>query len=221
MLKLIAISDQHGYLPDIPPCDFLLLAGDILPVNRSDRPSFQSNWMNFKLRKWLDKVPARHIIAVAGNHDSIFDGGTKRLVPKNLRWHYLQDSGVKLEGIKFWGSPHTLPCGDWAFRMPEDRIHLAWEAIPDDTQILLTHQPPFGYGDSPYANPELHHGCSYLLARIVALPRLRVHVFGHIHSGHGYYGRIPEGPEAYNVSLVDCAYLKCFEPTEILFDPAG
>jgi hypothetical protein len=47
---------------------------------------------------------------------------------------YLQDSGVTLEGLKFWGSPVNSVGGDWAFsrdRMVKIRKH--WDLVPDNT----------------------------------------------------------------------------------------
>ena len=33
MIKICAISDLHGYLPEIRPCDLVLVCGDSIPLN--------------------------------------------------------------------------------------------------------------------------------------------------------------------------------------------
>jgi Icc-related predicted phosphoesterase len=64
-----------------------------------------------------------------------------------------------------------------------------WAAIPDDLDLLVTHGPPYGHGDQavPLGGVEGARravGCAELL-QAVRRARPRVHVFGHIHEGHG------------------------------------
>jgi hypothetical protein len=52
--------------------------------------------------------------------------------------------------------------------------------VPDDTNVLINHGPPFGILDrSPFQ--QQHQGDPELLARCGELPHLRFVCFGHIH----------------------------------------
>ena len=51
-------------------------------------------------------------------------------------------------GYKIYGSPWSLRFYDWAFNVdPGEPALKIWKQIPSDTEILLTHGPPYGYGD--------------------------------------------------------------------------
>jgi len=74
--------------------------------------------------------------------------------------------------------------GGWGFNLPRGEACLEkWDLIPDDTDVLVTHGPPLGFGDS------LQHGgrsgCVQLLHVVQERVRPKYHVFGHIHEGEG------------------------------------
>src|SRR5438105_13436782 len=100
-MKIAALSDLHGQLPrNIPACDLLLLAGDLTPVTNHGL-NFQRDWLDGEFRFWLKRLPARKIVGIAGNHDLIFEHSAD-LVPADLPWTYLQDSGITWEGLNIW-----------------------------------------------------------------------------------------------------------------------
>jgi hypothetical protein len=95
---------------------------------------------------------------------------------------YLQDSGVTLDGVSFWGTPWTIPFHGWGFNAREEVRELAFSQIPEGVDVLLTHGPPkvggLGYlEDKQLGDPVLDwHICR-------AKPKL---VFcGHIHYSSG------------------------------------
>lgn len=98
---------------------------------------------------------------------------------------FLQDKAAIIEGIKFYGSPWQPEFMDWAFNLQRDGIDLMnkWAAIPDDTEILLTHGPPFGILDMTLQGEQV--GCEQLARRIKQLKHLQIHAFGHIHEAYG------------------------------------
>ncbi len=214
-MKVVALSDMHGQLPnDLPPCDLLLLAGDLTPV-KNHGLAFQAEWLDGPFRAWLRARQARQIIGVAGNHDFVFEQAPAR-VPRDLPWTYLQDSGVEWEGLHIWGTPWQPWFFDWAFNGQPEELKQKWALIPDDTDILVVHGPPFGFGDGvPQGDGVRRCGCPHLLERILQI-RPRLVVFGHIHPGAGVYQY--QGITLANVSLLDDRYQVVNGPAVFLLD---
>lgn len=169
--------------------------------------------------KWVAHYPHRHKLVIAGNHDWLFQNAptdAAALIPDGVT--YLQDSGMVIEGIKFWGSPWQPAFHDWAFNLNRGRVIAEkWKLIPDDTQVLITHGPPFGILDrliETFGKPGSQVGCEDLTHRINALRSLRLHVFGHIHHSYGqetdWKGRI-----FVNASIVDENYRRAHPPIVI------
>ena len=128
-MKIAAVSDLHGILPEIPPCDLLLIGGDVCPL-KDHKLRRQADWLGSEFRAWLERVPARKIVGVAGNHDFVFQH-EPTWVPRDLPWTYLQDSGCEWEGLRFWGTPWQPWFFDWAFNLHEPDLKPKWQMIPE------------------------------------------------------------------------------------------
>jgi len=201
-MKIAAVSDLHGFLPEVPPCDLLLIGGDMTPL-KDHKLRRQADWLDTTFRAWLERVPARKIVATAGNHDFVFQH-EPGWVPKDLPWTYLQDSGCEWEGLRFWGTPWQPWFYDWAFNLYEPDLVTRWAMIPVGTDVLLLHGPPYGYGDwVPEGGGLRRCGSPSLTERIRAV-QPRVVIFGHIHEGRGEW-RMGRTVLA-NVSIVNAAY---------------
>jgi len=176
-MHILAISDLHGFLPEIPPCDLLLLGGD---YNKARDRDMQLRFMNGEFRDWLHNIEARYIVGIAGNHDFVLEEWPDLL--HNLPWKYLKDETIDIEGVKIHGSPWTPEYGNWAFMKPDYRLIDYWNKIPEGLDILLTHGPAYRYGDETMTGE--HAGSRYLTAAI-KMKQPNSHVFGHIHEAHG------------------------------------
>lgn len=142
MIRVACISDTHSILPKVEPCDILLLGGDICDNGSAVA---QVGWLYDVFKPWLEKVPAKHIVGIAGNHDLVF-GKNSELVPRGLKWHYLQGTIIEIEGLKIYGLPWSLPI--WgAFQLDEEGLKRKCSQIPDDIDIIVSHGPPYGIGD--------------------------------------------------------------------------
>lgn len=212
-MRIAILADLHGHLPPLAECDLLLLAGDLCPAV-DHGVARQAAWLDGPFRRWLDAAPAGAIVGIAGNHDFIFEREPS-LVPE-LPWIYLEDASVDVEGVRIWGSPWTPWFHDWAFNAPrasgESFLERRYDTIPDETDVLLVHGPPRGFGDRTTAGVDA--GSSALLDAIDRVqPRLCV--FGHIHEARGQWTR--GETTLVNAAAVDALY-ELRNPSVVTFD---
>ena len=174
-MKICAISDTHEleHTLNLPKADILIHCGDWTYTGSEEAYLNAFNWLceQAKQFKW--------IIFIMGNHDfnhKYFIDLIKNSNISNI--HYLENSGVKIDGIQFFGVPYVPNLPRWAF--PE--YDGCYDQIPDDTQILISHCPMYGVLD----NNSRHYGSSKLRNKITYdLPNL-THLFcGHIHENYG------------------------------------
>jgi len=207
-MKVCCVSDLHGNFPDIEPCDLLIVAGDIIDGFRWQSEEAIGFYDRY-FRAWLKSVPAGEVVGVAGNHDFMYQRESIQLRNLGLPWRYLEDEGWECEGYKIWGSPWQPVFGNWAFNDVDDERGLGrkFSWIPDDTEILVTHGPPYGIGDKTFDN---RRAGSHQLRRVVNKVRPTLHVFGHIHPGRGLYHF--NGGTQVNATHVNNKYEGVFDP---------
>lgn len=74
-VRVAGISDLHGFLPDpghFAGCDLAVIAGDVCPIADHAQPT-QRTWLERTRAPWLRLPPVRHVVAIAGNHDRVFE----------------------------------------------------------------------------------------------------------------------------------------------------
>lgn len=208
MTKIVCVSDLHQNLPEIPECDLLCIAGD-LTFGFKGHLLDQRAWLVNEFADWVKRVPAKEVAVVAGNHDQCVEAYGW---PEGIDCQYLQDSGARLCGLNVWGTPWQPWFYNWAFNAPErngeEFLAEKFALIPPDTDIVICHGPPRGYGDQvgdpndPYREGQPHVGSQAMTDRLREVqPRLMV--CGHIHSGYGQY-RLGHGRLAHT-QIVNCA----------------
>jgi predicted phosphohydrolase len=207
---LAAVSDLHGRLPDVPPCDLLLLAGDLCPLDDHSEEA-QRTFLEGPFAEWLARVPAGAIVGVAGNHDLILEREPE--LASGLPWTYLCDGEAAVAGLRIWGTPFAVTYGDWAFMESDDALEERFAAIPRGLDVLLAHGPPSRVLD--HAARGVDTG-SRALRRAILRARPRLAIFGHIHEAHGE-DRLG-ATRCLNVSLVDARYVVRHAPTVLQID---
>jgi hypothetical protein len=169
---LVLLSDTHELhrKVNVPDGDILIHARDFTMLSKSLRAISDFN-------AWLGELPHRFKIITPGNHEYFLEANlSKRALLSNAT--VLVNEGIEIAGLRFWGSPATpLYGGAFGLSSAGDRTRL-YGQIPDDTDVLITHGPPYGILDSD-PNSNLHSGCRELFDAVVRVgPTL--HVFGHV-----------------------------------------
>jgi Icc-related predicted phosphoesterase len=199
-MKIVCISDTHNCNENIavPDGDILIHAGDATTVGNVEQIT--------AFNQWFANLPHKYKVFIAGNHDWLFETDNnfaRSLLDKSIV--YLQDSSVEIEGLKIYGSPWQPRFYDWAFNLNRGaELAEKWKLIPNDTDILITHGPPFGILDEvPRKYFVENTGCEEL-RKVVERVKPKLHVFGHIHCGYGQTEQF--GVKLVNASTCDEEY---------------
>jgi Icc-related predicted phosphoesterase len=181
-MKIVFFSDthtKHEDLKHIPDGDVICFTGDLMSSGYDVTQIF--NFLD-----WFEKLPHGSKIFIAGNHDRFIQNKPtefNKILENYPSIIYLQDSEVVIEGVKFYGSPWQPWFWDWAFNVKtSEELKNIWKNIPDDTDILLTHGPAYGFLDHTIGGKRV--GCHQLLNRIKEI-KPKIHCCGHIHEGYG------------------------------------
>lgn len=217
------ISDTHNkhkqITSSLPGGDLILHAGDLSSLGYKHEIESFCTWFN-KLNNYEFKV------FISGNHDFMFEKDpdqAKEIYSSYKNIDYLQDNGMKIQigdgpEVKIYGSPWQPEFYNWAFNLPRNGTELEekWSAIPEDTDILITHGPAHGYLDRVIGGWE-NLGCEKL-TEAIKIKKPKIHVCGHIHSGYGY---LFDGDTHFiNASVLDEQYYYTQKPLTVDWDPA-
>lgn len=221
-MKIVCIADTHGRHKKLkkmlrgkmPEGDVIVCAGDNTPSGEVEM------FMSFS--NWLSRLPYKFKIVIAGNHDRNFANNDHCLCKDELLRRgiiYLEDSEVIIGGVKFYGSPWQPEFCNWAFNLPrgEDLLE-KWRYIPNDTDVLITHGPPYGILDVSVYD-KISVGCEDLRSEVFGRIKPKVHIFGHIHAWHGMEEH--DGIKFINASSVNESYIVQNEPIVVEVEDNG
>jgi len=216
-VTIVHMSDSHKmhkYLKDFPQGDIFIHSGDI-----SHKSEWKRIWENnttgefeaapsiVSFNEWVKQLPYAIKICILGNHDMGFNDTTSEFIQQNVLNNviYLQDEALTINYkgkrlLKLFGTPWTTS-SNMGFSMSRKEIGKKWDSIPLDTDVLVTHLPPFGVMDLAFTNSEpffcstcqiqhyngRHWGDVSLRKKCIKLNergRLKAHLFGHVHEFH-------------------------------------
>ena len=241
-MRITHISDTHNKHNQLngllPGGDLLIHSGDISSLGRETEVKRFVKWFN-DINNYTNKIFIAGNHDMTFDREQLlrdklahFEGKTEydtecaegkpawleELLGIHLRPNvfYLENNFVILDDVKIWGSPITPSFGyGWAFN--KDRgydINQIWNGIPNDTDIVITHGPIYGYCDR--TNREgLNVGCDQLYHRLYEV-RPQLHFSGHIHEAYGY--RHTDWGYAFNGCNCDLSYLVNNKPMTFEYD---
>lgn len=202
---------RHDSIPKhyYPEADVLLHAGDFTNSGELEQVESFGKWLEAYPAKHKIVIAGNHDITF---HEEYYvDRGAQRFHRKPVPDHdasglptmkfeanpydcskargllkgstYLEDGMVEVCGYTIYGSPWQPEFCDWAFMKPRGQpMGEVWEHVPKEVDVLLTHTPPYGHGDSNSSGGRV--GCE-MLAAAIQHRAVSVNVFGHIHEGYG------------------------------------
>jgi Icc-related predicted phosphoesterase len=219
--RITFISDTHTKHDKL---DGFLTGGDIL-IHAGDLTGrgYITEIENFA--KWYDKINNYDTkVFICGNHDFGFEDDYDKvtgLLTGYKTIDYLQDDWLMVGEdydtmIKIWGTPWQPEFHNWAFNLPRgEKLKEKWDMIPMNTDILITHGPPFGKLDYVQYN-NINVGCEELMKRVEEI-KPKIHVFGHIHEGYGY---VFDGNTHFiNAAVLNGRYEYRNKPVTVDWDP--
>ena len=226
-VRFVCIADTHTRHRELsmPDGDVLLVAGDFTGTGTVDEIEDFSSWLSTL------SYPVK--IVVAGNHDLLFEDAPKiaRRLLKNAV--YLEDAEYILSpsdlgrnsevwNMRIYGSPWQPRYYDWAFNLNRNSNELRskWRKIPAKVDVLITHTPPHGILDSSPRGDRA--GCELLRAELRRI-QPRLHVFGHLHKGHGVlpaYAHYGAEPIFVNAAMCNENYFIDRTPIVVDLDPS-
>lgn len=201
---------KHDYIAkkNYPHADVLLHAGDFTNTGELEQVESFAKWLNaypakhkiviagnhditFHEEYYRDKGAARfHRQTVPDPETGELSFRTKpydcskvRNLLKGNGTIYLEDGLADICGYTIYGSPWQPEFCDWAFMLPRGQpMREIWANVPESVDVLLTHTPPYGFGDRSSSNARV--GCE-MLTQAIRQRAVSVNVSGHIHSGYG------------------------------------
>lgn len=221
------MSDLHGELPYAKESsEITLICGDIVPLSIQRSISESKLWLKTEFAYWARNWPSNKIFFIAGNHDFVFDGHMsyndimELSINSNNKLWYLQNNSViytdkEDKDYTIFGTPYCHIFRKWAFMLPDEELAIKYADIPENVDILLSHDAAdinnLGLVPPSIWHPESLNVGNIVLAEAVKLKKPKYYFCGHIHDGNHKVETIDNTLMA-NVSLLNDSYQISYEP---------
>lgn len=210
--------NNHSKL-DVPKnVDIAIFAGDAGYSNSLERNIIEvSDFLD-----WYKTVDIPHKVAIFGNHDVSTVHKVDVIKETYPEITFLNhEEYIHPLGFSMFGSPYSpmFMTNQWAYQRNRSKMDKLWKDVPTNIDILLTHCPPQGILDMGVTWKEKGHSSVRMyttsgdkaLLRHVKEKKLKIHIFGHIHSidninNSGIYIHPELNTLFINASVVDYEY---------------
>lgn len=183
-MRIWFLSDTHQFHDELKipeDIDIVIHSGDAA----DDKQSYVNEQETHKFLDWYSNLPIKNKVFVAGNHDVAI--GNRLILPAEIMNKgiiYLEEASTEINGLSIFGSPFTPTFGHgWAFNKDRSKLDKFWARIPEKTDIIVVHGPPYGILDISENRDGLleHCGDKALLNHVIRV-RPIITCFGHIHN---------------------------------------
>lgn len=220
-MKICAMSDLHGYLPEIDKCDLVLICGDIVSLRSQQYPKSCKKWYTGVFQPWVDSLPCDKVLFIPGNHEvgveghddeykKLFGPYKKATILIHEPYEYLSDDGTS---YKIFGTPYCKVFGNWAYMRPDSDLKEKFSEIPEGLDILLTHDAPFGVSDILLQEGRYtgEHIGNKPLAEAILQKAPKIVCHGHLHSTSREFEELGYS-KVVNCSIKDEHYNPIYNP---------
>lgn len=198
-MLIAGISDIHGNLIPYPSdfwegienCELLCICGDILPLHIQRNMIESKNWIFNEFKPWAESLPVEKIIFIGGNHDFLVERSKEDMLfwfPEHSKITYLHNTGIEYISTqdskiyKIFGSPYCHKFGSWAFMRDTEILKNKFKEIPENIDILITHDAPYGVSDICYEGRTLEHIGNPELRNAILEKQPLYNLKGHLHT---------------------------------------
>ena len=233
MIKICTFSDGHGYLPEITEgFDLILLGGDNVSLDCQSSKILTREWYMNEFVEWINKLPFNDfrskVVFICGNHEVGFQrqsftevndliASIKQLT--NDRIVYLQNEQYTFwkcdEHITIFGTPYCKIFGRWAYNETQESLNNLYSKMPEDCDILLSHDAPYGVSDLCYGwidwGRSLEHIGNQALRDVILEKKPKYNIHGHLHTANHEFEQLGN-TQVVCVSLLDEAYKVVYKP---------
>lgn len=222
-MKICGISDLHGTLPtQFENHEVMFICGDISSLNIQINSRKLKKWLIEEFKPWCESLPNDKIFFIAGNHDRFMEAHPdfmyENFTNQDKVTYLCNDNYIytSREGKEYsiYGTPYCKKFGNWFFMRDFNKLKEIYSNIPENLDILITHDQPYGYGDILLQQTAWYTGehlGNKALTEEILIKQPKILLTGHLHStSHKCVPII--NTKRYNVSLKDEFYDLVYEP---------